>query len=93
MKSHETPEDFCPSCGSRANAATGVDHEKKPKPEDFSICFACGAINQFDQQLILRTCSQEVLDKLEPSDREKLLFYSNGIRALQRSPHPIPTRG
>jgi hypothetical protein len=55
MDCHETPEARCPNCGYLVDAATEwSDQSHKPEPNDISICFICGHISAFDDNMHLR---------------------------------------
>ena len=44
----------CPACGCVHDAVTSTNGEYGPRPGDVSICSQCGAINVFDEKLVLR---------------------------------------
>jgi len=77
----DTPPGLCPECGRllrHASDMNGTGH--RPKPGDLSLCFNCGAINEFDVGLGLRPPSQETLDKLPPDAAAKLFDAQRSIR-------------
>jgi len=54
MISHFVPRaGFCPNCGKLADGATPAGGESSPVPGDVSICFYCGAVNQYGPKLTL----------------------------------------
>ena len=57
----------CPNCEDIVNEAAGVNHEQKPSPKDISICFTCGAVNQFDDKLDLEPLDDGVLETMKES--------------------------
>jgi hypothetical protein len=52
---NDVTESVCISCGKKLNAATSIDANNRP-PDigDFTICFYCGHIMVFGDELILR---------------------------------------
>ena len=72
MKTSAIPEQECPCCGHRFNAATN-DKLYSPKPYDISICINCASILQFDTELALHEIDIEKLYDLEEfSDNERI---------------------
>jgi hypothetical protein len=53
MASHELPQSVC-SCGHLLDGATGMAHNDPPNPGDVSLCFYCGRLNIFNDDLTLR---------------------------------------
>lgn len=66
-KGPNVPECKCPSCGVVHNCASGIgedaDDTPTPKENDVTVCIRCGALNQFDKDLMLK--SVEVDKELE----------------------------
>lgn len=69
-------ECLCPTCGVLLNKATPVGHEQRPGPGDVTICFQCGEILLYGENLELkipdlndwnnlRQCPKEFLHALE----------------------------
>ena len=57
----------CPCCGVEVDRATNVDPEFGgigPRVGDFSICFHCGALLNYNDDLTLRTSTAEEQVKL-----------------------------
>lgn len=68
MSSHRTSDDNkCDTCGRTLNAATAVEDGKRPMPGSVSICWYCGVVRLFDDQLRLR----------KPNDAEALELSRN----------------
>lgn len=64
----ELPESKCPDCGYTANAATNLeDEEQMPEPGDCSLCIKCAGIAVFNDDLMLRSPTEEELLNL-PSE-------------------------
>jgi hypothetical protein len=57
-----TPDNPCPSCGSELNAATGPAG-LPPDPGDISVCYDCGEILTFNDDLTSRKLTaREMID-------------------------------
>lgn len=90
---HELPISTCPHCGYSMDRAAPVgDDAGAPDPGDTSICFGCGEILIFDEQLTLRAMTRLEMRRLHVDDPEawdtlvsaQRLF--NTIRARGRTP-------
>lgn len=46
-------DDICPNCKSVLNACTGVNSEQNPSPGDITICFYCGSVLKFSDDMTL----------------------------------------
>lgn len=59
----------CSHCGELLNGFTGVAHEEKPSDDDFSICFYCGTLGKYANNVTkLVPVSKEELAKLKLDD-------------------------
>ena len=59
-------EDHCPKCGCLINASTGIEDENQmPSKGDISICIECASILEFDENLKLKLCPQETINRLD----------------------------
>jgi|tagenome__1003787_1003787.scaffolds.fasta_scaffold18642917_1 hypothetical protein len=56
------PEGRCTNCGELSNAAASVNTDEWPSPGHFAICFECGHLMVYGDELTLR----------EPTDAEVL---------------------
>jgi len=63
-------ENSCPECGKMTNTAMSVDGDDKPSDGDISLCFYCGAINQFDSKLNIVNMPDEVLESIKKDEPE-----------------------
>jgi hypothetical protein len=57
----------------------------EPKPGDLSICFDCGAINQFAEDMSFKTCPPDVLEEMKPNDRS---FVLQAVRSVKQRHRP-----
>jgi hypothetical protein len=74
----------CPTCGTVLEASAPISGRVEPRPNDISICFTCGAISQFNEDLTFRLSSLETL-KLDSMERARLQRYVDAIKARRRS--------
>jgi hypothetical protein len=51
---------LCPWCGYGFDCATSPAAKSGPKEGDVSVCFNCGELAQFNTDLTLRKCDDEV---------------------------------
>lgn len=63
MKTYETPPNKCQSCGETCDCASHKDTKEPPQKGDFSVCFYCGEIHVFDENLKLRKATQDEINK------------------------------
>ena len=60
---HHVPPSVCPSCGAINDAATDPTGKAAPKPGDISLCFRCGHLCAFADDLTLRALTDaEMID-------------------------------
>ena len=79
-------EDKCPSCLHRLNAATDpLTKIQVPHPGDFSVCFYCGQILRFDNELNVQRASEEDAAGLDPEKLRVLRELSRRFKEKARS--------
>lgn len=49
----------CSDCGRLVDAASGANHDFKPKSGDITICLYCGHVMAYDNKLLLRELTKE----------------------------------
>jgi hypothetical protein len=54
-----TPTNACLDCGGQSDAATSLEHGKKPSPGAITICIRCSHIMAYDNRLRLRELNDE----------------------------------
>jgi hypothetical protein len=84
MEQTRTRLNFCPVCLYAMDAATGVGHDRKPKPGDFSVCADCGALLCFGPALVLTLCTASDLAEFKAAQPEAfalLIKAQNAVRA------------
>jgi uncharacterized Zn finger protein len=69
-----TEEDNCPHCGYAVDEIIRMAREQKEaKPGDLTVCLNCGEFGQFNEQMKLEKCSDEVAVLLGLSDETRML--------------------
>jgi len=53
-KDHKIKKSLCPFCEFPLDGASQVNGDNLPKPRDVSVCYKCGNISVFDDDLNLR---------------------------------------
>lgn len=85
------PPSACPKCGDVHDAATAADlSDAVPESGDFTVCFNCGSINRFDDELHVQQVDQEALDSLDAETREMVLHASRSVERMRRFNLPMP---
>lgn len=75
----------CPTCGKVMDAVSGLNHDDAPKPGDWSLCYGCGELLRFTEQLGLRAPDPMERLRLELSkDWPEVERAQNAIRSLKR---------
>ena len=54
---------YCPSCRKLLDGFTAVDHDKKPKAGDVTICAYCNVVLQFNDDMSMKLASPEVIEE------------------------------
>jgi hypothetical protein len=65
MRDHHIPESNCLNCGKRLNGAGATADEdiRPPRPGDIAVCFDCGHLQIFGENLAFRELtSDEVIE-------------------------------
>lgn len=60
----------CRSCCKIVDAHTSVEGDNCPVPNDFSVCFYCGTLSKFDEELNLIPLTSRELVTLNEADPE-----------------------
>lgn len=62
----------CPCCGSVLNAATNTDGSSSgPEKDDITVCFYCGALLLFNEDLTTREAPDGYLEDIRAEDPEQ----------------------
>jgi hypothetical protein len=62
------PDNFCPWCGKKLDAATGAGHDESVTPGDISICAYCGEVMLFERDLKTRRPTELELIEIQRSE-------------------------
>lgn len=65
-------KDTCPSCGKILDAASPVDGESAPGPNDLVICIHCFSWNKYGEDMKLVSLTQEEIDNMDPVMQKEL---------------------
>ena len=87
MTSFEIPVQNCPHCGYRVDMTTEAFGDRTPKPNDVSICIACGKVAVFTSDMRQRLPT--------PEEQQTLNLVPEVIKAQitwAGVPHPKPPR-
>lgn len=64
----------CPNCDENYCLATSITAEFKPSPGDFAVCLCCGYVRVFDDDLALRSLTDQ--EKVEAAAHPELKGFS-----------------
>jgi uncharacterized protein with PIN domain len=78
MKTTRHKATSCPTCGHKLDASSHAD--AAPSVKDFSICFECGEILQYEADFTLVAASKEELAEIERKDPG----FHQELMAMQR---------
>jgi len=79
MRTTPTPPSACPGCKRPLQAASSAGNSV-PEPGDFSVCFDCGQILRFAQDLTATAAAESELSLLEPAKRALLSSWRARIK-------------
>jgi len=75
----------CTGCGSDMDGFTGVSHDAKPKDGDLSICFYCGSIGKYaDNVTSLKSVPAEELERISIEDPELFRQLSSIVDEIKK---------
>lgn len=60
---------LCISCGKTLDAASCLEDGSRPKPGDITVCFYCGQVMAFDNDLGLRHLTEPESKEVENDER------------------------
>jgi transcription elongation factor Elf1 len=85
-----TEASACPSCGTKLDAWTTADKKLgvTPATDDLTVCGGCGAINQFNEDLSVRTVDAGVVDALSAKMKRKLEMFSEIVKNKLKADKP-----
>ncbi len=68
----ELPQSQCPSCGARINRCVDMNGCGQASPGDLSVCIECGAINEYDETMLVRAVPLEKITGPDFEDARRL---------------------
>ncbi len=71
----------CPACSRKADGFTGTDGVP-PKPEDISICFACGAVLTWQSDMTLAVL--QGIDQLPEKLRREIVAMQQTVKEIRQ---------
>ena len=79
------PVRICKSCGNLNDAATPIESYERPTSGDVSVCFKCGHITMFTDNLTLRELTDEEMLEIahEPRIQKLNVLRASYIRTLK----------
>jgi hypothetical protein len=80
-----TPESHCLNCGYKLDAATGVNHDDRPRPGNLLICFRCGAVMKFDDGLKPRAMTEKEQAEIH-ADPQLMEFLDKVTQKIRMRP-------
>lgn len=83
LASHPMPTDHCPTCEAKVDRATMVTGDVAGGPDvgDLSICFSCGAFNEFTRGMALIPMKPETRRAISIDKMATMLRIQAKIRA------------
>ena len=80
-----TPEQECPGCKTKLDAADPLNNDNSPAPGDLSVCYRCGSFLVFDEGLSIRLMRVAEIEALEDDDRNLMLRARRAIQQMRAS--------
>lgn len=87
IAAYAMPDDRCPACGHDFNACAPCPNAEQtaPSPGDVVLCFECGEVLFFDEQLHHRIMPRDVFERLEPEFQEFIRVGQETTRERRRT--------
>lgn len=73
-------DDICPKCKTVLNACTGVTVDEKPSPGDITICYYCGAILKFSDDMTFIEFTKDDYENTPKETLFEILMIQKGIQ-------------
>jgi hypothetical protein len=78
-KSRRVPLSSCIGCGRRVDASTPIDHASaKPDPGDITVCFYCGHIMAYAEDLSLRNLTDAEMHAVAGNEAVLAIMRARG---------------
>lgn len=76
----------CPACGYRLDAAMdAAGSDAAPGPGDFTVCFGCGAVLRYTDELGVRLVKEDEIDALYLVDPEQWRLIFDVVRRCREA--------
>lgn len=75
-------KDYCPSCNTLLDKATGAFEDAVPVPGDISVCWKCGTILNYASDMALEIMPEAKIAALDRITQMQLAKVQYGIRYL-----------
>ena len=83
IKHRTNPQNICPQCGNH-NTGASMDEDASPVAGDISICFYCGYVSVFNEDLSLRAITTDekqalpadVLERINKLQEARVSFFA-----------------
>lgn len=76
-------ENRCPECNGKTDAATSIEGDYKPSGGDISLCFHCGAINQFSNDLSIVPIEAGLMEHIKEDDPENYKMIMKAVNLIK----------
>lgn len=63
-------------------------HKVEPEPDDISICFTCGAVNQFNEDMTFRPCDLDKLTDMPAMQKAQIRRLQKQVQLFHLSRKP-----
>lgn len=74
----------CPACQKKADGFTSVGHDCKPKHGDLSVCYYCGEMLRYQEDLSLKKLTNKEFSLLDVTLRDMLNSISKKIKSKNK---------
>lgn len=80
MKTTKLGTDYCPSCDGILDTCTSTDGEEVPSPGDVTLCFYCGEVLQFTDDMSTQILPDVVIDSFDEEQKTYIRRLQNAIK-------------
>lgn len=82
MTTFRMPEQACPCCAYKLDAASSIWTEDRPTPGDYTVCLKCRAILRWDYAMRIYEANGEELRQLDMETLGKLARIKGAISRM-----------
>lgn len=86
MKTFRGPKSTCPACGRSSDAHTNAFGDQRPRPGMVAICFYCGTLLGFTNDLLLRPLTRAEYDEAMADKRTKRMLIAHRDMLMKGKP-------